>query len=153
MKFCENCGTKLADNVLFCEECGAKQEVVEQSTQKVVTNETFEQPVAHDEKVENTLEEVAEAKYNIARQKLSETCSPASREIKPSVLILLLVMFSPYMMILLPFSIVKYINDYLWLGMQLIVLGLMWKKCNWSLKVKLMVIGIYLLPYLLIFFI
>lgn len=154
MKFCENCGAKLEDNISFCEECGAKQPVKEQPKQNVIASRDLE-PLTEirDESNVEKVEPIVNDRDNFVRPKLSEACTPASREIKSWVMILLLILFSPYMMMVLPVSIVRHISDTVLFAMHLFALGIMWKKCNWSIVIKLVVIGIYLLPYMLMFFI
>ncbi len=71
MKFCDNCGTQLADNALFCEECGTKVEQIEGAVAPAQEN--------------------IQTDLNCVEQppKLSETCTPAKRQLKAWVFIAL----------------------------------------------------------------
>ena len=92
MKFCENCGTQLDDDIIFCEECGAKQ-----GTQK--TNVTT--VIKH--RADNIQSQVetnnAATQVENMMPKLSEICTPAKRKIRGWLMILLLVICSPLVLV------------------------------------------------------
>lgn len=139
MKFCENCGTQLADDATFCEECGAKQEVKEAP---VV------QPKAENTAAQSAINNVAAQVENMM-PKLSETCTPAKREIKGWLMILLLIICSPLVLVNLIAFLPEFLFWILFIGAQLAVLVLMWKRCNWNLWIKIGVIVAYVLMYII----
>ena len=134
MKFCEECGAKLADDAVFCEECGAKQAPVQKET--VVEPVVQAEPVMSEQPVAPT-------------PKLSETCTPAKREIKGWLLTLLLIICSPWVL----FDIILFLPDalfwILWFVIPIVVLVLMWTKKSWKSWVKWAVT----IAYILMFFI
>ena len=81
--------------------------------------------------------------------KLSETCTPAKREIKGWLMILLLVICSPLVLVNLIAFLPEFLFWILFVGAQLAVLALMWKKCNWNLWIKIGVIVAYVLMYII----
>ena len=118
MKFCENCGTQLDDNAVFCEECGAKQEVVQQAQPEVATSE-----------VEATVQ----------APKLSATCTPAKKEMKDWIVILILVLCSS---LIIGTGFISTI-------LQFVALVIMWRKRSWSFGVKIGVTIAYIILYLI----
>ena len=157
MKFCENCGTQLADDATFCEECGTKQEVMDTAAAQPKVETPVVQPKVEtataQPKVDNTVAQ--SAINNVAAQvenmmpKLSETCSPAKREIKGWVMILLLIICSPLVLVNLIAFLPEFLFWILFVGAQLAVLVLMWKRCNWNLWIKIGVIVAYVLMYII----
>ena len=139
MKFCENCGTQLADDATFCEECGTKQEV---TAPPVVTQKTESVPV---QSVENNVA----AQVENMMPKLSETCTPAKREIRGWLMGLLLIVCFPLILA----NLVVFLPDFLFwialIGIDLFVLVLMWKKRSWKLWIKLAVTVAYVLMYVI----
>ena len=143
MKFCENCGTQLADDATFCEECGTKQEVKEESvSQSKVESTAVPQPVIENTAAQSTINNVAAQVENMM-PKLSETCSPAKREIKGWLMILLLVICSPLVLVNLIAFLPEFLFWVVFVGAQIAVLFLMWKRCNWNLWIKIGIIAAY----------
>lgn len=135
MKFCENCGTQLADDATFCEECGTKQE-------------TKETPISQEEQTLNQNANQVNPQVENPIPKLSETCTPAKREIKDWLMILLLVVCSP----LLLFEIIIMLPDFLfWIIYSvapIAVLILMWTtKKSWKMWIKAAVTAAYLIMF------
>ena len=129
MKFCENCGTQLADDATFCEECGAKQENPSVS---------IEQP---------NVEVTSQSEDTISP--LSKTCSPAKREIRGWLMALLLVICSPLVLANLILIMPDFLFWIFYIGAQIGVLVLMWKRCNWKLWIKICIVAIYVLMYVI----
>ena len=129
MKFCENCGAQLEDNAVFCEECGTKQEAMTQH-QTDVSNNTAEQ-----EQVQNNYISSKEAKN------------------KAWLPIVLLIVFSPVILMLIMSAIFWWLPEFIfwiiYIGLQLIALAIMWKKCMWKSWVKIAVVAAYILMYLI----
>ena len=123
MKFCKKCGYKLDDNTSFCEECGSKQDV----SSAVM-------------KCQNV---------NGTKEKLSNYCTPAKREIEDWALILLLVIGSPYIAEKIAVCFPLVIEAILYFGLPALAIGTMWKSSNWKLFTKRIVIGVYVLMYFL----
>lgn len=148
MKFCENCGTQLADDATFCEECGAKQEVKEATSAQPKVETTVAQPKAEATTTQSAINNVAAQVENMM-PKLSETCTPAKREIKGWLMILLLVICSPLVLVNLIAFLPEFLFWILFVGAQLAVLVIMWKRCNWNLWIKIGVIVAYVLMYII----
>lgn len=148
MKFCENCGTQLADDATFCEECGTKQEVKETTTAQPKVEATVAQPKVETTATQSAINNVAAQVENMM-PKLSETCTPAKREIKGWLMILLLIICSPMVLANLILILPGFLFWVIYIGAQLSVLMLMWKKCNWNLWIKIAVIGVYILMYVI----
>lgn len=138
MKFCENCGTQLLDDATFCEECGTKQEISKNSTTQNSVNTATE--IANNN---------VTAQVESMMPKLSETCTPAKREIRGWLMALLLVMCSPLVLVNLIAFLPEFLFWVVFVGAQLTVLALMWKKCNWHLWIKLGVIIAFVLMYII----
>jgi len=45
MRFCTNCGSQLADNVVFCPSCGTKMEAAAEQQQQQFQQPVYQQPV------------------------------------------------------------------------------------------------------------
>ena len=142
MKFCENCGTQLADDATFCEECGAKQEVPE------VKETPVAQPKVDSAPAQDVINNVAAQVENMM-PKLSETCTPAKREIKGWLMALLLIVCSPLILVNLIAFLPDFIFWIVFVGAQLAVLALMWKKRTWKFWIKLAVTAAYVLMYII----
>lgn len=142
MKFCENCGTQLADDATFCEECGAKQEVQE------VKEAPAAQPKVENAPAQDVVNNVAAQVENMM-PKLSETCTPAKREIKGWLMILLLIVCSPLVLVNLIAILPEFLFWIVFVGAQLVALALMWKKRTWKLWIKLVVTAAYVLMYII----
>lgn len=135
MKFCENCGTQLADNSLFCEECGLKQEVKENA---------FVQPETENVATQSVINNVVAQVDNMIPN-LSEMCTPAKREIRGWFMALLLIICFPLVLVNLIAFLPEFLFWVAFIGVQLTVLAIMWKRCNWNLWVKIGVIAVYIL--------
>lgn len=142
MKFCENCGTQLADDATFCEECGTKQDVQE------VKETPAAQPKVESTSAQDVLSNVATQVENMI-PKLSETCTPAKREIKGWLMILLLIVCSPLILVNLIAILPDFLFWIVFVGAQLAVLALMWKKRTWKIWIKLAVTAAYVLMYII----
>ena len=81
--------------------------------------------------------------------KLSETCTPAKREIKGWLMTILLIICSPLVL----FELIWWMPDLLFMivyfGVQIVVLVTMWKKRTWKTWLKLM----WTLAYIIMLFI
>lgn len=138
MKFCEECGAKLADDAVFCEECGAKQApaqketVVETVTEPVVKAEpvTSEQPVA-------------------PTPKLSEICTPAKREMKGWLMIVLLIVCSPWVLFEFIWELPDFLFWVIYIAVPVAMLIATWARRSWKSWVKWAVT----IAYVLMFFI
>jgi uncharacterized membrane protein YvbJ len=148
MKFCENCGTQLADDATFCEECGTKQDVKETTTVQPEAETNSTQPKVETTATQSAINNVATQVENMM-PKLSETCTPAKREIKGWLMILLLIICSPIVLANLILILPEFLFWVVYIGAQLGVLMIMWKKCNWKLWIKIAVIGVYILMYII----
>lgn len=131
MKFCDNCGTQLADNVLFCEECGAK---VEQIAGSVIL-----------------AQENLQTELNCGEQppKLSEICTPAKRQLKDWVFIALLVLCSPIISVNLILWLPEFLFWIVFVGTQIAVLANMWFKRKWKGWIKIAITAAYILMYII----
>ena len=138
MKFCENCGTQLSDDATFCEECGTKQEISKNSTTQNSANTATE--IANNN---------VTAQVESMMPKLSETCTPAKREIRGWLMALLLIVCSPLVLVNLIAFLPEFLFWVVFVGAQLIVLALMWKKCNWPIWIKIGVIVAFVLMYII----
>lgn len=138
MKFCENCGAKLADDAAFCEECGARQSVNE-----IPVEESVMPPV----EIPEVNPAVMQAETAVP--KLSETCTPAKREIKGWVLTILLILFCPYFVLDLILVLPDALFWIVFAGTQLAAMILLWKKRSWNVWIKIIITGVYILSYLL----
>ena len=125
MKFCENCGTQLDDNAVFCEGCGTKQENYTDAQTDASNNATEKKQV-----------------YN-------NGISPKTEKGKSWLPIVLLVAFSPIILMLVMSSILLWLPEILfwiiYVGLQLFALVFMWKKCTWKTWVKIAVVAAYIL--------
>lgn len=136
MKFCEECGAKLADDVVFCEECGAKQSPTQKETvvESVAQTEqtTSEQPVT-------------------PTPKLSDTCTPAKREIKGWLMILLLIVCSPWVLIELTLDLPDFLFGVNFLVAPVVMLIATWARRSWKTWVKWSVTIAYIIEYIVLF--
>ena len=139
MKICKNCGVKLDDDAVFCDECGTKQETVPLTNDDGVSNST--------EITQNESPAIEEPK--LKEIKLSEESKTSKREIKSWLLVLLLVICSPLVLIDLILFLPDFLFWVLFVGLQLFVIVLMWRKRSWKTWIKLGVTIGYILMYVI----
>ena len=129
MKFCENCGAQLEDSAVFCEECGSKQEVSASGNDQTIVSS------------------------KVVPQKQSQQPTPAAKKTptKSWIPILLLVVFSPVVLMLVLTTIFWWIPEFLFwvifVGLQLFALAFMWKKCAWKPWIIVVVLIVYIAMY------
>lgn len=131
MKFCDNCGTQLADDALFCDECGTKFEQIGSM------NNSGQQPETDDNS------------HVDQPQKLSEICTPAKRQLKDWVVIALLVLFSPLVFINLILWLPDFLFWILYIGSQIVMLGYMWLSRKWPTWLKIAIVVAYIICYII----
>lgn len=131
MKFCDNCGTQLEDSALFCEECGTKFEQIGATAVPVQNNE--------------------QANLNNPNQpqKLSEICTPAKRQLKDWVVVVLLILFSPLVFINLILWLPDFLFWVLYIGSQIAMLGYTWLSRKWPVWVKVAIVVAYIICYII----
>lgn len=134
MKFCENCGVKLADDAVFCEECGTKQAPAQKEAivEPVVQteHETSEQPIA-------------------PTPKLSETCTPAKREPKGWLMIILLIVCSPWVLFEIIWELPNFLFWILYIAVPVAMLIATWARRSWKAWLKWAVTIAYIVMFLI----
>lgn len=151
MKFCENCGTQLADDAVFCEECGTKQETVAAVTPQIAEKPSTSTPSAApvQETVTSPVAPAINSQPALQEIKLSETCVPSKRQIKDWVFIALLILCSPLISVNLILWLPEFLFWIVFVGSQIAVLANMWFKRNWKGWIKIAITVAYILMYII----
>lgn len=125
MKFCENCGAQLDDSAKFCENCGT---AIDDNLAGL--NENISQnPVAFTTNVANVDE----------KKKLSETVTPAKKEIKTSILVVLMILANPIMLAV--YGLPGILGAIVTAG----IVFLIWKKHSWKNGLKVVLTVVFVL--------
>ena len=122
MKFCEHCGAQLEESAKFCNNCGT---AIDDNLARL--NEKINKPPVIYTSNVTSVEE---------KPKLSEIVTPAKKEIKTGILVVLIVLANPIMLAV--YGLGGIIGSIITVGIVILI----WKKYSWKnwLKVTLTVI-------------
>ena len=132
MKFCENCGAKLADDVVFCEECGTKQVEIEE-IKNINLQEIVEEPSVAVVKQAGTESKVSGKPVAVDKQQGGLKLISA-----------LVIAFPPILE-----EVVDIFPDFwgvvLGIVFMIAVLTWMWTKSGWNQGIKIAIVVAYML--------
>ena len=127
MKFCGNCGRQLEDDDIFCSACGSKQDGF------------VETGIRHNDEV------VVSENHQV------ETNAAPNYGVKNWLVVVLLIAAYPLILVQYSIGFFLIVPELLWwalfIGFQIVALGLMWSRDHWKKWVKFLVTVLYVLAY------